>query len=129
MNVRAGLGLVAGVILLLSAAAHSYLGWRVLRARLLDTAAPPDLVTGLGLGWHFAGLAMLVFGVNVIMLFVQVLKGRAVSRRPALVIGAAYVLFGGWAFAATQGDPFFMIFITPGVLLVAASASWLDRRP
>ena len=34
---------------------------------------------------------------------------------------AAYLAFGGWAAVVTGGDPFFVIFIVPGVLLAIAS--------
>ena len=57
-------GLIAGVLLILSSAAHSLLGWKVQRAGLEAARAPADLI----LGWHFAGVAMLTFGVIAIVL-------------------------------------------------------------
>ena len=61
-------GLIAGVLLILSSAAHSLLGWKVQRAGLEAARALADLILGLGLGWHFAGVAMLTFGVIAIVL-------------------------------------------------------------
>jgi hypothetical protein len=49
---------------------------------------------GLSLGWQFAGVAMLVFGVIVILLFTDALKGRPVSLRPALAIAIGDLVFG-----------------------------------
>ncbi|HET9039498.1 MAG TPA: hypothetical protein VFN40_04985, partial [Gemmatimonadales bacterium] len=60
---RLMLGLITGVLLLVSSAAHSLLGWPQFRHGLTEAHAPADLIVGLSLGWQFAGLAMLVFGV------------------------------------------------------------------
>ena len=58
---RSILGIVAGVLMIASAAAHSLLGWPQLRAELVKARAPGDLVQGLAMGWHFGGAAMVTF--------------------------------------------------------------------
>jgi hypothetical protein len=120
-RVRNALGLLAGTILVASSAAHSLLGWPQLRERLAVTQAPPDLVTGLRIGWQFAGVAMLVFGGLVLALFADRLRGRPVSLRPALAIALVYVAFGLWAYLVSGRDPFFLVFIVPGLMLAVAS--------
>jgi len=128
-RVRIVLGLIAGAVLVLSSAAHSFLGWKALQARLVTTQAPPDLIQGLAIGWHFAGAAMLAFGIIVLTIFAKRLRGEAVSSLPALIIAILYVISGVWAMLVT-GNPFFFIFIVPGLML--AVAAWLvppqDRR-
>jgi hypothetical protein len=111
---------MAGALLVLSSAAHSLLGWRVQRAALEAARAPADLILGLGFGWQFAGLAMLTFGVIVLLSFTQVLRRRPVSLRPVLAIGVAYTVYGGWALTASGLDPFFLVFLVPGLLLLLA---------
>jgi uncharacterized membrane protein YhaH (DUF805 family) len=118
---RAGLGVAAGIILLLSSAAHTLLGWPGLRSQLAAIAAPPDLVLGLTIGWYFGGLAMLVFGVIVTTLFVRRFRGERVPAFAALAIGVPYLLFGVWGLAATRDPFFFAIFVVPAVLIIAAS--------
>ncbi len=118
---RIVLGLVAGVLFVASAAAHSLLGWKALAAELAKVPVPPDLVRGLAIGWHFGGAAMLAFGVIVILLFLEARRNSAVSLRPALVIGIAYIVFGDAAFFLGGFNPFFLVFILPGLALVAAS--------
>jgi len=118
---RTVLGLIAGALLILSSAAHSLLGWRVQLAGLEAVKAPADLILGLGLGWQFAGVAMLAFGVIVVMLVVAAGRGRPVSLRPVLVIGLAYTVYGIWAMIASGLEPFFLVFVVPGVLLLAAA--------
>ena len=118
---RLVLGLIAGVLLLASSAAHSLLGWPQYRQGLADARASADLIVELSLGWHFAGMAMLVFGLLVILLFAEALKRRPVSLRPALLIGVGYLAFGAWALTVSNLDPFYLVFVVPGVLLMLAA--------
>ena len=127
-RVRAILGLIAGVILVLSSAAHSLLGWKHLRTELSGALIPPDLVLGVAIGWHFGGVAMLTLGCIVISSFLKQLKGESVSSFQALVVALACLGFGTWALVVSQLNPFFLIFIVPGVLLTVASLPALQRR-
>ena len=118
---RIALGIFVGALLVASSAAHSLLGWPQLTGRLVATQAPADLITALKIGWHFAGLAMFTFGTVVIWTFENYLRGRPVSLRPAQIIGLVYLAFGLWALAVSKFDPFFFIFIVPGLTLVAVA--------
>jgi hypothetical protein len=118
---RSSLGIFVGAILIASSVAHSLIGWPQLTVRLMATPAPPDLITALRIGWHFAGLAMFTFGAIVIWTFHNYLMSRAVSLRPAQVIGLVYLAFGLWAIVVSRFDPFFFIFIVPGLTLFAVS--------
>ena len=118
---RSILGLVAGVVMMLSAAMHSLLGWKQLRSELELLHAPAELVRALGTGWNFGGAAMLAFGFIVVALFTHRLKGSLVTLRPAIVIGTTYVAFGAGAMVVNDVDPFFLVFAIPGALLLIAS--------
>jgi hypothetical protein len=97
---RIALGIFVDAIIVASSAAHSLLGWREFGARLVATQAPADLITGLKIGWH----------------------------RPAQIIGLVYLAFGLWALAVSRFDPFFFIFIVPGLTLVTV-AWWPATAP
>ena len=118
---RIVLGYLVGTVMLLSAGAHSLLGWPNLSAELAKNHVPADLVRGLAIGWHFGGFCILAFAAIVILQFTDVLRSRPVSLRPALLIGIAYLVFGGWALVFSGMNPFFLIFIIPGLMLIAAS--------
>ena len=120
-HLRVPIGLIAGVLLVLSSAAHSLLGWKQLGAALTAAGASADLITGLSIGWHFAGVAMLVFGCIVIATFVDVMRQRPVSLRPVACIAAAYLLFGVWALGVSGLNPFFLVFIIPGIMFAVVS--------
>ena len=117
---REFVGLFAAAILVLSSGAHSFLGWKALEPRIAAVGTPADLITGLRMGWQFGGVAMLAFGIIAASIFIQRLRGANVSSFPVVVIGVVYVAFGAWALSIS-GNPFFAIFIVPGVLLLLAS--------
>jgi hypothetical protein len=119
---RAIVGIVAGIMLLLSAVAHSVLGWKSLGGALAAARVPAELLRGVKIGWQFGGACMVVFGVIAIGLFVRRLRGSADPGWPVLLIGAGYLVFGLWALAVSGFDPFFAVFIVPALLLIVASA-------
>lgn len=121
------LAIVAAVMLVLSSGAHSLLGWPPLRARLADANVPAELVSGLGMGWHFAGVAMLVLGMLVFWLLAESRRSGASVVLPLQIIGGAYELFAIGCFALLGWDPFLLTFLVPGTLLSVAAA--LMRRP
>jgi hypothetical protein len=57
----------------------------------------------------------------VLLTFNDLVKGHAVSLRPAVVIAIGYLAFGTCALAVAR-EPFFLFtFLLPGLLLLVAS--------
>ena len=116
------LGIVAGVMLLASSVAHTWLGWKSLSERLARTNVPPDLQAGLHLGWAFGGAAMVILGIIVIATFLGRMRGAKPPLLPIVVIAVVYMAFGAWAIAESGGDLFFLgVFVVPGALLGIAA--------
>jgi len=119
-RLRTVLVVAAGLVMIASSAAHSLLGWPPLSARLAAVNAPVDLVSGLAMGWHFAGLAMLTLGL--LALWLASAAQRSISvRLPVGLIGVAYVAFALGAAAAFGFDLIEVVFLVPGALLTAAA--------
>jgi hypothetical protein len=118
---RAILGLLAGILLILSASAHTFLGWKQLSAQLTQASIAPDLLLGLTIGWYLGGMAMLVFGLIALTIFIGRLRGETVSAAPTAIIGVAWVAFGAWALAVSGFEPFFYLFVITGAMLTLAS--------
>ena len=121
MKIKSVFGLIGGAILILSAGAHSVLGWQALRGERAKTNAPPDLVQGLEVGWIFGGFVMVVLGVICISTFSKRFRGEPASTFAPAIISAGYLGFAAWAALTAGGDPFFLIFVVPAVLLAIAS--------
>ena len=81
---RTILVVAAGLVLIASSAAHSLLGWPQLLVNLHSARVPLDLIGGLAMGWHFAGVAMLTLGLLALWLasVAQRSVERARARRP-----------------------------------------------
>jgi hypothetical protein len=120
-GLRLFLGTFGGLIVVASSAAHSLLGWKQLRADLTLTQAPPHLVAAIMIGWHFAGAAMLTFGCIVLWTFANLWRRQRVSLRPAQLISLVYLAFGVWALVVSKWNPFFIVFVVPGAMLLAAT--------
>ena len=119
-RLRTILVVAAGLVLIASSAAHSLLGWPPLRGRLTAENAPLDLVSGLAMGWHFAGVAMLTLGLLAIWL-ASVAQRSVGVRVPVGLIGIAYLGFAAGAAAAFGFDVIEIVFPTPGALLTTAA--------
>ena len=119
---RSVLGLIGGGILILSSGAHSILGWQAMREQLARTNAPAELVTGLKIGWMFGGPVMLVLGTLAVVTFLKRYRVEPASTLAPALTAAAYLGFAAWAAIETNFDPFFFMFLVPGILLALASA-------
>jgi hypothetical protein len=80
------------------------------------------------MGWHFAGLAMLVLGILVLWLLAESKRRATNVVLPLMVIGGGYVLFAIGCFAFIRWDPFLLTFFVPGALLSIA-AVLMRRQP
>ncbi len=119
-RLRTVLVVAAGLILIASSVAHSLLGWPQMSARLTTERAPVDLIAGLAMGWHFAGVAMLTLGLLALWLASAAQRSLSV-RMPVGIIGIAYLVFGAGAAAALGFDFFQVVFLVPGALLTVAA--------
>ena len=121
------LGVLAGVMLLASSAAHTWLGWNSLAERLAQANVPQDLQAGLHIGWAFGGAAMVILAFVVVTTFVDRLRGGRAPLSHVIAIAVVYMAFGAWAISASGGDLFYLgVFVVPGALLGIA-ANGQDR--
>jgi hypothetical protein len=110
-------GLLGGLLLTLSAIAHST-GWAAQFAEAVGAVAlAPELVDGLQIGWYFGSFCMAGFGLIATAIAWGGIRGRPVDRFSAGVIGATLVAFGLWAMFFSSFSPFFFLFIGLGVLI------------
>lgn len=126
-HLRSILGFLAGALLILSSAAHSLLGWSELRTELLKVHLAPDLIFSVGIGWHFGGLCMFLFGAIPMLQFGRLRRHPDTSLLPSLILALGYLAFGSWTLVASHWNPFFAVFLVPGALLLIA-AWWPFER-
>lgn len=120
MKVRAVAGVTGGSLLVLSSAAHAFLGWPAVSAAIKETNATAELTTDLTIGWLFGSVAMLTFGLIVLSFGLRLWRGHDADRRPAMVIAVCYFCFGLAAFVWTHYNPHFIGFMVIGAIVAVA---------
>lgn len=126
---RRVLGIVVGVLIVLSAVAHSLIGGEAMRANLTAAHLPEDLLRGTLAGWHFGGAAMLAFGAIVLATFSRARGAREIELGPVRIVALAYLLFGAAGLVVSGFDPFFLVFFAPGALLALAAFPRVASNP
>ena len=64
---------------------------------------------------------MIVFALICFNVFWQRYRGARLSTYTTALIALCYIGFAAWSALITGGDPFFMLFLVPGVLIAIAS--------
>jgi hypothetical protein len=121
-RLRNALTIVAALMLIASSGAHSLLGWPALRDGLRAASALADLIAGLGMGWRFAGIAMLAFGLIALWTVRASRGGQSSVRFPVAVMAGAYLAFGFGSAVLLGWDPSQLLFLVPGAVLALAAA-------
>ncbi len=116
MKLPGVLGLIMGLLIAASSAAHAFLGWPAQAGALAKIDAPSDLRHTLQAGWHFGSLAMLACGLIVAGSAWQTLRNRPWSRIPVAAVAALYVAFGVYGLTLGGWSPHFCGFIVVGLL-------------
>lgn len=109
-------GVLVGLLLLASAAAHALAGWPPFRESLTGAGVEADEVGALAAGWYFGSAAMLAFGLLVLQQARRRLRSQRVDGGPLWIVALAYVAFGAAAFALRGGNPHFLGFVATGCL-------------
>ena len=119
---RKAVGVIAGLMILISALAHAFLGWPAMAEALddviTDDAGAVDLLGALAVGWYFGSMAMVVFALIVLRMAL-----RDADTCAGRFIAVGYLVFGLAAWLARDFNPHFLIFVAIGALLAAFSFS------
>jgi hypothetical protein len=113
---RSVLVLSAGALMVLSSAAHAFLGWPLLRGDLKSAGVAENLVGAMAVGWYFGSVAMLAFGAITLRSEILLRKGDRSGVVPVRMIATCYLIFGLVTFVSRNFNPHFLLFIVTGLL-------------
>ncbi|HEY0709851.1 MAG TPA: hypothetical protein VGG33_23765 [Polyangia bacterium] len=119
--------LVLGILLALGAYGHGFVGRLPIDAELAKHAIERDTFQMLYVVWHFVTGAMLLCGGALVWAWFRVRRG---DRQPLFVVtlvGALYLAVGVGGIVYRNGDPFMMVFIIEGALVLLSA--WALRAP
>jgi len=108
--------LLAGALMVISSAAHAFLGWPPLRGELRTAGLAGNLIGALAVGWYFGSVSMLAFGAITLRSGRLLRKGDRSGVAPVRMIAASYLIFGLAAFLSRNFNPHFLVFIFTGLL-------------
>ncbi len=114
---RPWLGFGTGILLVLSSGAHAFLGWPQFAPALESAGLDADFIAALAVGWYFGSMAMLVFGLIVLLAAGTAGKRKYVPADVCWIIAAGYLLFGSAAYLARDFNPHFLLFVTTGIFV------------
>ncbi|MGB2626321.1 MAG: hypothetical protein WAK20_06000 [Candidatus Acidiferrum sp.] len=113
--------LIVGVIIGLGAFGHGYEVHQVHEA-IDQFPINSNMHESLYMVWYFVSGAMLTFGLTVVWIAVRLRAGDASGLFASFLIGALYFIFGVWTYVYRNGDPFALLFVALGALLLGSSA-------
>jgi hypothetical protein len=109
--------LAAGIFIFLGGLAHTILGLPDLNAAIARGDIGTPVAGGMQMVWTFAGLAMDVLGILVVLFSAEVRRGLRTGWVKAMIVGAFFLLFGLSAYAWSYPNPHFLSFAAAGALL------------
>ena len=113
--------LIVGIIIGLGAFGHGYEVHQV-HAAIDPFPIDPNMHESLYMVWYFVSGAMLTFGMTVVWTAIRLRAGDASGLFASFLIGALYFIFGVWTYLYRHGDPFALLFVGLGALLLGTSA-------
>jgi hypothetical protein len=112
--------LIVGIVIGLGAFGHGYSAVKVHEAIDQFPIAQP-IYEALFVVWYMTSGVMLAFGTMIVWISLRLKAGDVSSLFVAYVIGVLYFVFGIAALVYRHGDPFWVLFIVLGALLVGTS--------
>jgi hypothetical protein len=110
-----------GVLIGLGGLAHSFMGRLAVDAELSKFPIAFDVDSMLYVVWYFVGGCMVLFGVIILWAWFRWRKGDPTLLQVTVLIGVLYFATGLGGFFYRHSDPFMLVFLIQGLLLVTCS--------
>ncbi|HEY0711579.1 MAG TPA: hypothetical protein VGF45_02830 [Polyangia bacterium] len=118
---------VLGALIALGAYGHGFVGRLPIDAELAKHPIDHDTFQMLYVVWHFVTGAMLLCGAALIWAWSHVRRGDRQPLFIANLIGVLYLAVGLGGIVYRNGDPFMIVFIAEGALVLLSA--WALRTP
>ena len=114
---RSGLLILGGLLLIVGACVHAFVGWPPLRGTLESHGCTSGVVGTVAAAWTFGSVAMLTFGFLVLCDGMRLRRDVRVTVAAAPSIAAAYLCFGAVAWLLRDLNPHFLAFVLAGLVI------------
>jgi len=112
---------VIGALIGLGGFGHSFMGRLAVDAEISKFPIAFDVDSMLYVVWYFVGGCMVLFGAIILWAWFRCRKGDATLLPVTGLIGGLYIATGLGGFFYRRHDPFMLMFLVQGALLVVCS--------
>jgi hypothetical protein len=112
---------LAAITITLGAYGHGFVGVKSIRAALAAVALDPHTLRVIWIVWYFVSGAMLVCGVLLFWAWPGFKPGAARRAGAALIVGTFYGVTGFACYVYSGGEPFWLLFVAQGVLVIGST--------
>jgi hypothetical protein len=119
--VAAALYWIVAITITLGAYGHGFLGIKPVQAAIAATTLAPDIARVIWIVWYDVSGSMLTFGALLFWAWPSVKAGTSSRSGVPLIIGAFYAVTGIAAYLYSVREPFWLLFVTQGVILIGST--------
>jgi hypothetical protein len=112
---------LAAITISLGAYGHGFQGVKPVRAAIAASALAPDIVRVLWMVWYFVSGCMVAFGALLFWAWPALEAGPSSRSGAALIVGAFYGLTGISCYLYSGGDPFWLLFLVQGGIVIGST--------
>jgi hypothetical protein len=112
---------LAAITIALGAFGHGFVGIVPIRTAFEVLGLPTDVMRVLWIVWYFVSGCMLFFGALLVWAWPRLEAGASSRAGAALATGVLYVVTGIASYLYTRGDPFWLLFVAQGVLVLGST--------
>jgi hypothetical protein len=120
--------LIVGVLIALGAYGHGFVGRLAVDAELNRYPIAAPVYTMLYVVWYFVSGCFFLFGTTIVWAWFRARRGVLDLLPIARLIGALFLVTGVAAIVYQHGNPFQLVFILEGALLLVCSFAWTSGR-
>jgi hypothetical protein len=118
---------IAAVTITLGAYGHGFVGVRPVAAAIAASSLPRDVVAVIWIVWYFVSGCMVTFGLLLMWAWPSVKSGSKTRSGVPLIVGAFYVVTGIASYLYSGREPFWLLFLTLGVIVLASTVMLRSR--
>jgi hypothetical protein len=128
-RIAAALYWIAAITIALGAYGHGFVGVKPTRAAIEASSLDSHTVHVIWIVWYFVSGAMLAFGMLLFWAWPGFKPGAVSRAAAAWVIGALYLITGIAAYLYSGGEPFWLLFLVQGVMVLGSTAVLSAKGP
>lgn len=119
---------LAAITITLGAIGHGFFGIKPVEAAVAASTLPADIVAVIWIVWYFVSGTMVVCGAILFWAWPAIRSGSTTRSGAALIVGAFYAITGVASYLYSGREPFWLLFLFQGAIVVGATVALRDSQ-